>query len=319
VRRSPNLADAHISLARAYALIYEATADPRRDMALPERAIYHARKGCDLAPESGDAWSTLAFALGLRGDGEDAAAAAIRAAALEPEDVRDALQLAHASWGDARLRAARRVLTLRPGLGLAHWLRATVFIARGALDPAIEELLPRCAAQDAQPKGAGLPAIGLHLLLALVHAAHDRLDEAVAEFVRELSAAVDSTQLYARECEANTWYALGVVRLRQMKRDEAESALRRCLTIAPCHVSANAVLYGQIPSSASAFDRALGQALILAGGNRHADASRVYREALAKAPTGHAGWMLPVEPMLHPLARPGVWADALALVRVRAT
>ena len=35
---------------------------------------------------------------------------------------------------------ARRVLALCPGVALAHWLRATVFIARESFDNALEEL-----------------------------------------------------------------------------------------------------------------------------------------------------------------------------------
>jgi len=32
-----------------------------------------------------------------------------------------------------------------------------------------------------------------------------------------------------------------------------------------------------------------------------------------------AGWILPVEPFLNPLARRDVWSDALTMVRIRAT
>jgi tetratricopeptide (TPR) repeat protein len=232
------------------------------------------------------------------------------------------------SWGDERLRAAQRVLTLGPGLALAHWLRATVFIARSAFGAATEELCIGCAAQDAQPKRSGFPAVGLHLLDGLVHAAHGRLDDAAAALTRELSFA-DSGQLYARECAANTWYALGAVRLRQLNHEAAEDAFRRALAIAPGHVSAAAALRAEaaaeaalradVPSSSAAIDAAVGRAILLARANRHAEAARVYHDAVSQAPPGPAGWLLPVEPLLNPLEHRGIWAETLALVRLRAT
>jgi len=319
LRRAPDYAPAHVGLAMACGLAFEATTpDPVRDAAPLELGICHARKASALAPASGEAWSTLAFLLHLNGKTEDAAAAAHNAMTLEPDEWRHALRAAYVTWGDERLRAARRVLTLCPGLALAHWLRATVFMARGASAAALEEVRLGCAAQDAQAKAAHFPGVGLHLLHGLILAAHDRLDAAEAELQRELSWA-DSGQLYARECAANTWYALGAVYLRQRKPAESELAFGRALTIAPRHVSATAALHREVPPTASAIDAAIGQAIILARCQRHADAARVYSEAVAQAPPGSAGWQLPVEPLLNPLANVEVWGEALALVRMRAT
>jgi DNA-binding winged helix-turn-helix (wHTH) protein/Tfp pilus assembly protein PilF len=337
LRAAPDYTRAHIGMAMACALAFEATTpDVRRDTASLEIGIRHAREACALAATSAEAWSALAFLLDLNQETEHAAAAACKAANLERENWKHALLIARVTWGEERLSAARRVLALCPGLALAHWLRTTVFIARGAFDAALEELRIGCAAQDAQTKGAVFPAVGLHLLHGLVLAAHDRLDEAATAFRRELSCA-DSGHLYARECAANTWYALGAVLLRQRKRKHAEDAFTRVLTIAPGHVSAAAVLRGEAASvlsnPASAFaeapadkktglhrmDAALSEAIVLARGNRHADAARVYREAVAQMPPGPAGWLLPVEPLLHPLAHREIWADALAMIRIRAT
>jgi DNA-binding winged helix-turn-helix (wHTH) protein/Flp pilus assembly protein TadD len=326
-REAPDYAPAHVGLAMACGLAFQATTpDQPHDIATLELGIRHARHACTLAPASGGAWSALAFVLHLNGD-EQAAAAACKATTLEPEDWRHALRAAYVTWGEERLRSARRVLTLCPGLALAHWLRATVFIARGAFAPALEELRVGCAAQDAQAKGSGFPAVGLHLLHGLVLAAHDRLDEAAVELTRELSC-TDSGQLYARECAANTWYALGAVALRQRNRKEADAAFTRALTINPRHVSAAAVLRGEVPSSQKGpaharhyvrdMDAAIAQAILLTRGNRHADAARVYREAVAQAPPGSAGWLLAVEPLLNPLAHRDAWGDALALIAIRA-
>ena len=136
--------------------------------------------------------------------------------------------------------------------------------------------------------------------------------------MRELASA-DSGQLYARECAANAWYALGAIRLRQQKRTEADAAFARTLTIAPHHVSAMAALRGTVPASARGFDASIGQAIVLARGNRHADAARVFREGLAHTPPGAAGWLLPVEPVLNPRARGELWAEALKAIRARAS
>jgi DNA-binding winged helix-turn-helix (wHTH) protein len=319
LRQAPGYARAHVGLGMACGLAFEASAtDSCRDTAALEMGIHHAQKGRDLAPRSGEAWSTVAFVLGLTGRTTQAIAAATMAVELEPENWRHALRLSYVSWGEERLQSGRRVLALCPGLGLAHWLKTTVFVARSALDAALEEVRLGCAAQDTQQKGFPFPAVGLHLLHGLVLAAQGHLDAAASELTRELSTA-DCGQLYARECAANTWYALGAVRWRQQRREDAHAAFTRALAIAPCHASAAAALRGDVLSSATAIDAAVGQAIVLARGNRHADAARVYRDGLAQAPPGCAGWLLPAEPTLNPLAHGGTWAEALSLVRARAT
>ncbi len=318
ILEAPDYAPAHMGLAMACGLAFEAMRpDTRPDRSTLELGIRHAERACTLAPMSGEAWGTLSFILSQHGDVTQAAAAARKAMDLEPGDWRHALRAAYVNWGEERLRASRQVQKLNPGMALPHWFQATVFIARGALDIARDELRAGCAAQDVQAKGSTFAAVGLHLLHALVLAAHDRLDDAVAELTRELDWA-DSGQLHARECAANTWYALGAIRLRQKQRSEAEAAFTRALTISPGDVSASAALHGVVPSSASRMESATGQAIVLARGNRHSDAARVYREAVTNAPPGFAGWMLAVEPMLNPLARREVWADVLALIRTRA-
>ena len=52
---------------------------------------------------------------------------------------------------------------------------------------------------------------------------------------------------------------------------------------------------------------------------RHAGTAAVaFVDALTTLPSPAAGWILPVEPLLHTAARPSIWADALAIVRQRA-
>jgi DNA-binding winged helix-turn-helix (wHTH) protein len=319
LKQSPDHALAHSLLGMACGLAFEASVmDERADTATLEDGIRHAHQGRQLDPSSAEAWSTLAFVLGLHDEKDLAVAAANRAITIEPDNWRHAVRLARVAWGEERLQAARRVLTVLPQFALAHSLRATVFIARCAFEPAIEELDLGCIAQDAQVTGAPFGAVGLHLLRGLVHAAHNRLDIAVEELMRELPSS-DCGQVYARECGANTWYAIGAVRQRQGRRAEARQAFEHALSMAPFHVAAAAAVRGEVRSSAGPMDRALGEAIVLARSNRHQDAARVYREAVAGQPPGAAGWQLPVEPLLNPLGHAEEWADTLALIRVRAT
>jgi DNA-binding winged helix-turn-helix (wHTH) protein len=344
LRAAPDYAAAHVGLANACAFEFEST---RADVAPAAAAltstsslslaIEHASKGCALAPASAEAWSTLAFVLYLTGDTHDAAAAARKAVDLEPLDWRHALRLSYVCWGEARLRAARHVLKLCPGVALAHWLMATVFIARQAFDAALDVLRDGCAAQDAQALAgettACFPAVGLHWLRGLALAATGRVEAAIDELTRELDSP-HRRHVYARECRANTWYALGALRLRQGRRpgwrEDACAAFHEALKAVRGHAGAAAALgldprpalalsdvEGPRRSDAGAIHLAMAQAIALARAGRHRDAAGACTGALTQAPPGPAGWLLPVEPMLDPAARPDIWAGTLALLRTR--
>ena len=246
VRAAPDYAAAHIGLANACAYAFESTrADVEPDVVALKLAMDHASKGCELAPASADAWSTRAFVLCLNGDTREAEAAACKAVDLDPLDWRHAMRLSYVSWGETRLRAARRVLTLCPGLALAHYLMATVFIARAAFDAALG-LLQR--ARDAQVTStSGYPGVALHLHRARVLAATGDVDAAIEELTRELDAPHEG-QIYARECIANTLYTLGALQQRQRRRDAAAAAFQEALTVLPGHLFATAALGGEVPS-----------------------------------------------------------------------
>lgn len=340
LREVPTYVRGHVLLAQACGLAYEASAtDERRDTAALQEGIASAEAACALDPSDGEAWGTLAFLLDLSGCSEPAIAAATKAITLEPKNWRHQLQLAKVSWGEERLQAARRALALQPGLALVHWLRATVFIARGAFDMAESELRPGCAAQDAQADGDPFAAVGLHLLDGLVLAAQDRLGAAEVAIKRELEfirdsrfvngdcpesritnqeSRIDSGQVYARVCAANAWYSLGAILHRQGKRTDADDAFARALVVNPSHVPASVALRGEVPSSATGINVVIGRAILLARGNRHEEAARLFRHGLAQAPPGHAGWILPVEPMLNAMGHRDCWDDVLARVRMRA-
>jgi tetratricopeptide (TPR) repeat protein len=273
----------------------------------------------------------LAFVLERTGHRLDARAAAKRAVTLEPENWRHYFRLAYVSWGEERLGAAHRTLALLPGFPLAHWLAATVHVARQALDEAERELV--AGLQPApQTSGSKFSAVALHWLLGLILL--DRGDEAGAlrELEREL-ALENSGQLYARECAANTWYGIGAIKLRQGQWADARAAFecaeRHVAAHPMAHVGRAAVDWldgGTAPAAVpwrvnrpvAPVDAAVCEAALLALSDSHEAAARAVADALATAPPGNAAWLLPVEPLLHVRARPDVWAEVLAFLQNRA-
>jgi tetratricopeptide (TPR) repeat protein len=316
----PDYAAAHVGMANACILAFESTrADATRDVESLQQAAHHAREGCRLDPSSGEAWSTLAFVLHRSGQASDAIAAARKAVMLDSDNWHHHLRLAFVSWGEERLRAAHRVLALCPGLALAYWFAATVFVARQAFDAALDELQPGCGSQDAQRSETGrFKAVGLHLLHGLVLAARGNEERALAEFARELEFERDG-QLYARECCANTWYAAGAVHLRNGRHDEAHAAFREALNRVPGHPLA-AVACGAKShlQGADNVDGAMVAAAALALDGRHGDAARRCADALAEAEPGAAGWIIPVDPLLNALGHRDAWVRTLAALRDRA-
>jgi tetratricopeptide (TPR) repeat protein len=277
-------------------------------------AAEHAREACRLDPAYGEAWATLGFVLDRTGQRIDALAAASRATALEPDNWRHHFRLAYVSWGEARLRAAHRTLALLPGFPLAHWLAATVHVARQALDEAERELGAGLASDLAQGR---FGAVALHWLRGLVMLAGGDEGGALVELEQELAGEVGG-HMYSRECCANTWYAIGALRLRQGRRDEAADAFARAIDRIPHHPLALAALNRDLVAHIDPPGVALAAAIRLALGGGHAAAARSIGEALAAASDGNALWLLPVEPLLHVGARRDLWAGPLARLRSRA-
>ena len=328
VAAQPTNAAAFTALATAEALLYEST---RMDIA-PDRemlgnAVRDARHGQRLEPTNAETWSTLAFVLSLVGAAADSVAAANRAIGIDARNWRNHFRLSYVSWGEARRQAAYQVMQLSPGLAFAHWLVATVFIARGAFKEAIAELRIGAALQDAQNLERGrFNAVGLHLLLGLVLAASGLLQEAIEEFHRELSAEVPG-QIYARECAANTWYSMGAVLLRAGRVDEAIDACGRALERIPGHALATIALAMatgnpiHAPATAAGVidaDAVLATTVALAGQGQPAAGARFITETLAQAAPAGTAWLLPVEPLINAAARPDCWSDALRTIAVRA-
>ena len=328
---APDQASAHVGLANACVMQFEMTrADESPDVAALAAASHHAREACRLDPVYGEAWATLGFVLDRTGNRADALAASRRAVSLEPDNWRHHFRLAHGSWGEERLRAAHRALALLPGFPLAHWLVATVHVARGALDQAERELAAGLIAQEGQTTGPSrFSAVALHWLTGLIRLTRGDENRALAAFERELSFEA-SGQLYARECCANTWYAIGALRLRQARIAEARVAFANAMDrvaqhplarIAHAAIGAGGhMATSQAPAAreVNAVDVAICRAVQLMFAGAHADAARLVDDALANAPAGNAGWLLPLEPLLRVTANPGIWAQALTRLRTRA-
>ena len=256
---------------------------------------------------------------------------------LEPDNWRHHFRLAYVSWGEERLRAAQRTLALLPDFPLAHWLAATVHVARQALDEAERELTAALASHDGQAKSdARFSPVALHWLLGLLHLARGDDTRALAEFERELSLE-SGGQLYARECCANTWYAIGALRLRRGRPADAGAAFEHAIERVATHpmarvglVAAGSLDQGSMQpptadprtkdfgSPALSVEVALFRAAQLVVAGAHADAARIVDEALAGAAPGNTGWLLPIEPLLQVALHPDIWVRALAHLRNRA-
>jgi tetratricopeptide (TPR) repeat protein len=201
----PDQAPAHVGLANACVLQFEMTrADDTPDIETLRVATRHAYDACRLDAEYAEAWATLGFVLERTGNHGDALAAARRAIMLEPDNWRHHFRLSSIAWGEERLRAARRTLALLPGFPLAHWLAATVLVARQMLDGAARELQAGIVVEAGGGRESRFSGVALHWLLGLVCLARGDRSRALEELERELLNEA-SGHLYARECCANTW------------------------------------------------------------------------------------------------------------------
>jgi DNA-binding winged helix-turn-helix (wHTH) protein len=332
VAAMPDDAPAHVGLANACVLQFEMTrADDAPDVEALEAAARHAYDACRLDAEYAEAWATLGFVLERTGSHADALAAARRAITLEPDNWRHHFRLSAIAWGEERLRAARRTLALLPGFPLAHWLAATVLVARQRLEEAAGELRAGIAGQSRGGAESRFSGVALHWLLGLLHLAAGDGSRALEEFEREL-ANEPGGHLYARECSANTWYAIGALRLRHGRRADAATAFGHALDRLPRHPLARLgrayaggdpeAVTTAVASAASAGRHSADDILCAAAAHALTGspvaAAHLLDEALSAAPPGNALWLLPVEPMLHVGAAPGAWTPVLARLRTRA-
>jgi len=331
VQQVPDQASAHVGLANACVMQFEMTrSELAPDTAALARAADHAREACRLDPRYGEAWATLGFVLDRTGHRADALAASRMATLLEPDNWRHHLRLGYVSWGEERLREARRTLALLPGFPLAHWLAASVHVARQALDEAERELTAGMTADAGQAHRARFGGVALHWLRGLILLARGDEAGALVEFEREL-ASEQSGQLYARECCANAWYAVGAVRLRQGDREGALAAFDEAIARVPLHPTAHAataalrgagvvdrgvLLAAPAAARLAVPELAMARAVAAALGGRQDDAARIVDEALTSVGEGSALWLLPLEPLLQVDGSPR-WTPALGRLSMR--
>jgi DNA-binding winged helix-turn-helix (wHTH) protein len=337
MRLSPDYPPSHIGLANALVFRFECTrSDATPDTSSLKQAVHHAREACRLAPSLAETWATLGFVLNRAGLTKDAIAAARRGVALEPVNWRHQLRLAFVAWGEERLRAANRTLHLMPGLGLAHFLAATVHVARQAFAAAERDLEAGAAAQDEQRTGRSrFSAVGLHWLRGLVQLREGREDEARDSFAREL-AFESAGHLYTAECCAHVHYALGALDLRDGRRDAAAAAFERALNLAggqllPLAARA-AILTGAEGESLReaarsriesahrhgfTIDAAIASSVDAVLRGDHVGAAATVRDGLIAGADGSSGWLLPVDPLLRTWEN-AAWSGVVGEVRKRA-
>lgn len=334
----------HIGMANALVLLFESTrADAEPEYDALHQAEHFARLACQRAPKSADAWGALALVFHRLLQRAAAMAAAREAVSLAPKEWRHHLRLAFVASGAERLRAAERVLDLSPGNPLAHWLIATVLVARQAMDGALEHLGQGCDAQDTQRHAPGgrsrVRAVGLHWLRGLVFAATGERHRALAELEWELTFE-GSGHIYERETGAATRYAIGVLAWRAGDHERASASFSDALGRLPGHlpsaIALRAVSQGrdgreglegpegrEWQEGRKGWGRhdplsvALAQAIGLSLADRRPAAAASLLDALAQHADSGVGplWLAPVEPSLDVSAAPDVWRPFLHRLR----
>jgi hypothetical protein len=212
-----------------------------------------------------------------------------------------------------------------PRFPLAHWLAATVHVARQAMVEADREVAAGIAGQaGTTSKFSGVALYWLHGLLLM---ARGEEDAALQAFEKEI-ANETSGHLYARECCANAWYAIGALRLRQRSPSVARAAFTQAIARVSPHRRARlglslveaptTAIVAAMTTAAPSVDAALAIAAALVCVGKHSDAAHLVDNMLAAAPPGNAGWLLALEPLLQVTAHPAAWVQPLARLRTRA-
>ena len=338
----PRYALAYTGLASAEFVAYEMTRMTRvANTAALAAGIGHARHAVALDPALADAHATLSFLLTSANQVEEARLAAQQAVALEPESWRNQYRLGHALWGEPRVRALERTLSLYPQFEYARFELAMVQVARGDLDEAAELVLRGIAGQDRAARARDrFPAVGFHWLLGAISAARGRAGDAIEEFDREI-AQHDRRRLYSPEYAAAACVSRGHLRAAAGDHADAIDDFTRALRYTDGYPRAYVGLRaadaatGQPAAAARAGDEVARAVAALAAAGRLADAhyleliaagSAHDREAALRAaatilelePAGFAGWQLPLEPCTAALRQDPAWSRVLKRLADRA-
>ncbi|HJR61758.1 MAG TPA: winged helix-turn-helix domain-containing protein [Vicinamibacterales bacterium] len=341
IELDPRYAASHVGLGNAHFWQYEMSrAQNHPDAVLLAKAIDNVRRAIELDRELAEAHATLAFLLVSAGRASEALVSARRAVTLEPGYWGHHFRVAHAAWGDERLRSVGRVMELYPDFPFAHFEAAMVFIARGSLDRAESVLREGAIVQDRQAHlRQRYPARGLHWLLGIVRLAHRDVAEAEAEFACEVAGGTN--QLYGAEFVMNACDGAGFARLRGGDPQQAVQHFRRALELFPDHARSLVGLgtalaaAGEAKAADKAFAEAAAAIEALRRGGRGSEAT--IAEAFLNASTGRTdkalmclrsllervdlpftGWTIPVEPLLEPLRPHREFGQILATLADRA-
>jgi DNA-binding winged helix-turn-helix (wHTH) protein/Flp pilus assembly protein TadD len=323
----PSDATFHVGLANACVLEFEATrADAKPDVDSLQLAVTHAREACRLNPNYGEAWATLGFVLERTGSPADAVAALRLATTIQPHNWLHLLRLSFGTWGTERLDAVQRTVAEAGECPLARVLAAMVYVARGVLEQAQRELdAGLMDVDDAADAHAPFSVVALHWLSGLLHLARGDDRGAMQAFEREL-AREPLGHLYARECAAHTWYAIGACHLRRGDTAAAREAFAQAIARVPRHAMAHAGLAllaspsdRALPSDLpETMDLALARAALLVAQGDTSGAVALVAAALDAAPPGNAGWLIPIEPLLGVPRAHDAWRSVLSRLRRRA-
>jgi DNA-binding winged helix-turn-helix (wHTH) protein/tetratricopeptide (TPR) repeat protein len=320
----PRYALAHVGLGNARFWQYEMSrARNQPDAALLARAIEHVRRAIELERDLAEAHATFAFLLVSAGRFSEALVSARRAVTLEPGYWGNHFRLAHAEWGEDRLRALAHAMEQYADFPFAHFEAAMVHIARGSLDRAESVLREGTIVQDRQANlRQRYPAKGLHWLLGLVRLAQRDAREARAEFDREI--AVGPAQLYAAEFAMNAYDGAGFVALETKDAAGAVAMFTRALEFFPEHarslvgLGAALAASGDARKAEAAFKHAanaidalrrggrgseatLAEAFMHAVSGRHDEAISALKRLVDRPELPFTGWTIPIEPLFAPL------------------
>jgi hypothetical protein len=155
----------------------------------------------------------------------------------------------------------------------------------------------------------------LHFIKRLLCLARGADDDVLVWLGRELDEEPRG-HLYARECAADAWCAIGACRFRRGDRAGARAAFAEAMARVARHPMAHAG-HGRRRGSAGVVQSRARAAVLVARGGASAAADVVER-ALASAPPGASGWTIPIEPLLRVQDAPEAWARVLSALRMRA-
>jgi len=340
IRLDPTFAAGYIGLANAHFWQYERSRSWfRPDAALLALAISEARQGLALAPDFAEAHATLAYLLAASDRGAEATAAARQAIALQPNNWGHHFRLGHAAWGQERLDALARCLQLYPQFPFAYFQMAMVHVARQALDVARRVLQEGVALQVRLGAGRSrFPANGLHWMCGSVLLTRGDVAGALVEFDLERD---DGGTLYGREyavaaLNGRAWALLESGNLREAEAVFRSSLAAHAEQVRPhlglAHIArrrgdagmANVALtearqsIERVRQGGRTMEASLMSAAEKLASGQPDTAAAELESLLLRSDPGPAGWLLPIEPLFHPLAASPGFVDVLKRLAERA-